>query len=100
MNIQIKKRLLSYLESHNDGSEEAESLIKTMKHQTCFAETDSYSIDCDDLESYWDQESLRKKLNKADGEEYTVEDCQRIADAITETIADEFSEDLENAIAY
>lgn len=100
MNIKLKQRLLSYLESHNDGSKEAQSLIKEMKNQTCYADTDCHSVDREDLENYWDQESLRKKLNKADGEEYTVEDCQRIADAITETIADEFSEDLENAIAY
>lgn len=100
MNIKLKQRLLSYLENHNDGSEEAKSLIETMKGETCWADTECHTVCVDDLINYYDQQTLREKLNKADGKEYTIDDCQRIADAINEQIADEFSEDLENAIAY
>lgn len=44
--------------------------------------------------------NLRQKLGKREGEDYTMEDCEKVANAIADMVSEEFSENLLNAIEY
>lgn len=103
MRIEEKRRILSYLESHNDGSDAARELVTMMKNQVCYADTESHSVCPEDLHNLDGCELgdlLREKLGKGPDEDYTADDCQRVADAMTENMSDEFSETLDCAIRY
>lgn len=100
MKLSVKKKILQYLTEHNDGSELATELIRKMEYECIHADCDTHSVEVYDLERYHDQETLKEKLGKNINEAYTIDDCQRVAEAIRDWIADEFSEDLGNAIDY
>lgn len=98
MKVSDKKKILQYLTEHNDGSELATELIRKMGYECNYADCDTHSVSTDDLDGYHDQATLKNKLGKNINEAYTIDDCQRVAEAICDMIADEFSEDLGNAI--
>lgn len=100
MKVTDKKKIFQYLTEHDDGSELAKELIRKMDYECNYADCDTHSVSVDDLEGYHDQETLKEKLGKSDEDEYTIEDCQRVAEAICDMIAENFSEDLGNAIDY
>lgn len=100
MDIKNKQRLLRFVQQHDDGSQEAKDLLKILSDNSTYADTESYSVSPEDLEGSPAQATLRSKLGKAPGEPFTVDDCQRVANAIDDCIAEDFSEHLNNAINY
>lgn len=99
MKIGFKKKLLAYLEGHNDGSETADFLIRTLKVECVYADCDSFSVCTDDLHNFSNQEGLRKLLGKDDKTPYNDDDCQKVASLLDDEIAEEFDETLANIIA-
>ena len=103
MKLARKRELLDYIRKNNDGTPEAESLIKFLEYEVQFADCDVFSVSVVDLEHLGDSEvadNLRQKLDKKPGEEYTMADCEKVADAITDMVSDDFGENLLNAIEY
>lgn len=102
MKTDLKNRLLAYLNAHNDGSDEAAELIREMKIECNYADTEIASICVDDLNSMSDdlKDDLRSKLSKGADEPFTVDDCVAVAEAYADVNEDDFSENLENAIRY
>lgn len=99
MKIPFKKKLLAYLHEHNDGSETADFLIRTLENEIHYADCDSFSVSAEDLESHHDQKGLRKMLGKDAKSPYTEDDCQKVASLLADEIAEEFGETLSNIIA-
>ena len=99
MKIGFKKKLLAYLEEHNDGSETADFLIRTVRFESDFADCDSFGVCTDDLDNFSDQEGLRKMLGKDAKSTYNDDDCQKVANLLADEIAEEFGETLANIIA-
>lgn len=103
MKLCHKRRLLAYIQKNNDGTSEAEALIHFLEHETYFADCDVFAVSVDDLKYLGDSEvakNLRQKLGKREGEDYTMEDCEKVANAIADMVSEEFSENLLNAIEY
>ena len=99
MKISIKKKLLMYLQEHNDGSATANFLIRTLEHEVNFADCDSFSVCTEDLDGYHDQKGLRRMLGKDDKSSYTESDCEKVTELLSDAIAEEFAETLYNIIA-
>lgn len=101
MDLKNKRDVLAYLEQHDDGTEEARRLIKMMANECNWADSALGSVEIEDL-LYLDEETadeLREKLGKKDGEEWTVDDCQTVADEIYYNEgADGFSDWLYSAV--
>ncbi len=103
METSLKKELLSYIEKHNDGSAEASRLIRKLNNALGYVDINAHSLCPDDLENALSEEAvtiLRKKLSKKESEPFTMEDCEVVSEWLADTIADEFSENLHNAIMY
>ena len=103
MKLCHKRRLLAYIQKNNDGTSEAESLIHFLEHETRFADCDVFAVGVEDLKYLGDSEvaeNLRQKLGKREGEDYTMEDCEKVANAIADVASEEFCENLLNAIEY
>ena len=102
MNISYKRRYLAYLQEHNDGSEEAAELISHMERECGYADTEAYSVCEEDLNCLTENQRdlLRQKLGKQKDSAFTPDDMQRIADAISDCISEEFTENLVSAIEY
>lgn len=92
--------MLDYLKSHNDGS--ADRLIEALVYECSYADCDTFSICPDDLDCISEsaERKLRKRLNKAANDPWTLEDCEAAANALADHICEEFSENLHNAIEY
>lgn len=103
METSLKKELLSYIEKHNDGSAEASRLIRKLNDALGYVDINTHSLCPDDLENGLSEEAtaiLRNKLSKEESEPFTIEDCEVVSEWMADTIADEFSEVLHNAIMY
>lgn len=102
MKTELKKRILAYIKNPHMGHEEAKAIVAELENELYYADCDTHSVSIDDLNSLpvKTQATLRTKLGKNDVEKYTIEDCQKVADAIAELICDEFSENIANAIEY
>lgn len=102
MKNKLKKDILAFLESHNDGSEETAKLIEKVRYETYFADVDAFSVCPDDLENLGEsaEEDLREKLGIDECAPFTLEHCEEVANAMAEYLADEFSENIHNAIHY
>lgn len=100
MRLYIKQRLLNYIKSNNDGSAEAEELIKKLEFELGYADCDVFSVCPDDLNGCGEQEALREYLGKGENDPYTMADCEAVADGIAELVSDEFGENLYNTISY
>ena len=103
MNITEKRRLQAYLVKHNDGTEEAKSLIEMMENECHWADSHLGTVEVDDLVMLDDEtaETARRKLGKGKDDKWTVDDCQAIAEEIYQN-EDEygFSDWLHYAIEY
>lgn len=102
MRHEDKKALYAFVTEHFDGSEKAVEAKKILETELNYADCESHSISIDDLNSLGgeDQKTLREKLSKMEDEEWTIDDCVRVADALADFIGDDFSEDLYNALRY
>lgn len=102
MDTSLKKRILAFIEEFDDGSEEVQTLKEEMKRELTVVDCKSHNIGIEDLNSLGkgQQADLRDKLGKKPGEEFNMEDCEKVADAIDELISEEFGENLINAIEY
>lgn len=99
MKTSIKKKLLAYIQEHNDGSATANFLIRTLEHEVNYADCDSFSVCTEDLNDYYDQKGLRRMLGKDDKSPYTESDCEKVAELLSDAIAEEFTETISNIIA-
>lgn len=102
MKLSEKRGLLTYLESHNDGSETAQSLIRLMKNEVHYADCNSHSVCGDDLDSLPDsmQKKLREHFGKAESEDWTAEECEEVAERLADFICEDYGDDLYNTIEY
>lgn len=101
METQLKKDLLSFIEKHNDKSEEAERLIKALKNALGYVELDAYSLSPDDLNYSISDEaaaSLRKQLNKEESEPFTIDDCEIVSVRLADILEEDFGAILDSAI--
>lgn len=100
METTLKKRILSFIENHNDGSEETKELISKMKDELRYADCSFHCVSVDDLNnlSLYYKNELRKKLNKKSEDAFTLQDCEKVAEAISEITSEEFGENITNAI--
>ena len=103
MDTSLKQELLSFVEKHNDGSEETSRLITKLKDSLHYVDLNAYSLCPDDLMNCISEEAtktLRTKLGKNESEPFTLQDCETVSKWLADMIADEFSENLHNAILY
>lgn len=100
MKYEKKKELYEFVKAH--ATEEDAALLKSMEKELDYADIPFQALAIDDLQSLsrFYQSILRKKLGKAENEEWTMEDVVRVADAMDEFMQDEFSENLEGTIEY
>lgn len=100
MILETKRKVLEYIKAHNDGTEETRQLIVSLESACSYIDINTHSVCPEDLRDFWDQKALREKLGKKDDEAYTLDDCERVADALAEFICEDFSEDLANTVRY
>lgn len=103
MKASLKNEILEYLKANNDGSETAKHLISEMEYEVCFADVDAFSVSTDDLMTLDGSSignTLREKLGKGKKDEYNIEDCIRVAEAMADFCCEEYSENLYNTIEY
>lgn len=101
MKLKDKRDVLAYLTGHNDGTEEANRVIRIMTNECNWADNALGTVEIDDLLNLDEEiaDLLREKLGKGNDEKWTVEDCQAVADVIYEEEGTyEFSDWLYNAI--
>lgn len=97
-----KKALYDFVMSHAEDTAEYAEVKRIMNMEIGYADCETHSVCPDDLDSLSDdaKETLREKFNKSEGEDWTMDDCERVADALAEFICDEYSEDIYGAIEY
>ena len=93
-----KLKVLGYLNSHWENSDEFDEVIRIMTEACTYADCECNNVSTSDLVNYPNQDTLRKWLGKNEDEKYIISDCEKIAAAISELIADEFAENLRSAL--
>ena len=93
-----KLKVLGYLNNHWENSDEFDEVIRIMTEACTYADCECNNVTTADLVNYPNQDTLRKWLGKNEGEKYIISDCEKIAAAISELIADEFAENLHSAL--
>lgn len=102
MKYEDKKSLYDFVMSHAEDTAEYAEVKRIMSMEIGYADCESHSVCTEDLDNLADgtKTELRKKLGKGEDEHWTMDDCERVADALADYIAEEFGEDIYNAIEY
>ena len=92
MKRSLKKELLSFLERHNDGSEETLRLINELKNSLNYADINARFLCTFDMNKVLgenERNALKELLGKEKDEPFTIEDCEDISDLLAEAIENE-----------
>lgn len=102
MKYEDKKALYDFVMSHAEDTAEYAEVKRIMSMEIGYADCESHSVCTEDLDNLADgtQAELREKFGKEENEPWNMDDCERVADALANYIADEFGEDIYNAIDY
>lgn len=99
MEYSLKKKIFDFVSNCECGNEDdKKEILKAMTEELTYADVPGMSLCLDDLNE--DDETLCEKLGKEEGDDWTIQDCIQVADAIGDLIADEFYEYMNNAIEY
>lgn len=100
MELEDKRALLAYLKEHNDKSNVANELISLMTRECNYVDCNSHSVSIEDLDGLgsYHQEKLRKHFGKADGEKWTMDECEKVAEKLGDLICEDYGEDLHKTI--
>lgn len=97
-----KKALYDFVMSHAEDTAEYAEVKRIMSKEIGYADCETHSVCPEDLDSLseYAKEKLRDTFGKAEGEDWTMDECERVADALAEFICEEYSDDIHNAIEY